>query len=278
MQDVICPVCGNTKGNLTQDAPLHVYLCALCGHSFTILSNSDQEIYDADYFAEDHKNWFENPDINLFCRIEKLLNNLTPAPFSLLDIGCGAGEFLRFLHKKMPDLKLFGVDLVENSYPGIIFYKEDFLLHPAGEQFDVVTGFMIIEHVPEPIKFVQKMRQHLNFSGILILNTINSSGAIYVAARLLKKIGFGRPFDRLYGPHHVQHFTASSLKILVERCGFEIIEHRIHNFPLAAVDLPRVNLLVRAIYKIAVASIFGATNILGGGMNQTVVCRKRATS
>ena len=93
-------------------------------------------------------------------------------------------------------------------------------------------------------------------------------------ARLLKAFSFRGAFDRLYSHHHLQHYNNKSLANLVKDGGFEIISHKNHNFPLKSVDLPKTNTLIKWIYVSGVAIVFGITNLFGGGLCQTIICKK----
>ena len=57
------------------------------------------EEYTPEYYEETHRNWFANPNFALFRWIEHQL----PAEIrSVLDVGCGRGDFLKFLRRQRP--------------------------------------------------------------------------------------------------------------------------------------------------------------------------------
>lgn len=276
MQDIICPVCGNKKDNLEQDAPLHVYLCSFCGHSFTVLPKDEQEIYDESYFAEDYKNCFLHPNTRIFKSIgDKIRLYFGNRHVSLLDVGCGKGDLLRFLRSNYGNAELHGIDFTGNASEGITFMKGDFFTHDFSRKFDVVTSIMSIEHVDNPVLFARKIYDILEPNGLVFIDTIDSNSLIYRLARVFKATGLRAPYERLYHRHHLQHFTGDSLKMLLENANFEIMYQGNHNFLLTAINVPRSNFLLESIYKFGIAAIFIFTSIFGGGMDRTVICRKR---
>ena len=275
-RNVICPVCGNQKGNTLQDTPLHVYLCALCGHSFTILPKGEHEVYGENYFTEDYKNCFLHPNIRLFKSISKKIRlYFGNRAISLLDMGCGKGDLLRFLKTHNDNVELFGIDLIGNENNDITFMTGDFFEHDFNRKFDVVTSIMSIEHVDDPDLFARKIRDILEPNGLAFIDTINSNSLIYRLARLFKKIGWRGPYERLYHKHHLQHYTGESLEMLLKKANFEIIYQKNHNFLLAAINVPKSNFLLESIYKLGITAIFAITAVFGGGMDRTVICRKK---
>jgi len=53
------------------------------------------ETYEASYFSETHKLWFEHPDVRLFDKIYRELS-VMGSNASIMDVGCGSGNLLRF--------------------------------------------------------------------------------------------------------------------------------------------------------------------------------------
>jgi len=102
-----CPLCGAASLFYARHPEAELYRCPSCTHCFTRLDTVQIEEYRDNYFYEDHQRWFENPNFTLFERIAETI----PKEASVLDAGCGRGDFLRHLCKIRPDLTLTGVDL-----------------------------------------------------------------------------------------------------------------------------------------------------------------------
>ena len=269
-----CPICNNNRTILTESR-LNLYRCNSCFHAFTLISKEKQETYSEDYFLKKHKNWFSNPDRRLFDFIyAKLLKFLEKRQIRLLDVGCGKGTFLRYVAKKNPAAKLFGIDLVDNQCPGIHFIKGDFLEEKIEGKFNVICSLVTIEHVNAPHLFVKTINDLLEAGGLVFIMTINSNGLIYRLARLLNKVGIHIVYDRLYSSHHLNHYTNQSLRKLMQLNGFDVLLQKNHNYSMRAVDVPEGNFLIEKICKFSVWLVFLISSIFKCEYLQTIVCRK----
>ena len=83
-------------------------------------------------------------------------------------------------------------------------------------------------------------------------------------------------YRRLYSHHHLQHYSRRSIREILVRSGFDVQEHRCHNYPLAAVDVPAAGPLVEAAYRAFVGLVFLVSDPLGLGIEHTVFCRPAA--
>ena len=73
----------------------------------------------------------------------------------LLDIGCGEGNFLRFLKKKNPRLQLFGCDAFapDAKNIGFDYVRQDFKeAEYASDSFDYIAINHVLEHLSEKRK------------------------------------------------------------------------------------------------------------------------------
>lgn len=271
-----CHICNSADVSLL-DAAFSVYACARCGHEFSALPSERQETYRPEYFCETHKKWFEHPNTALFKRINAVVEavaRVRAEHTSFLDIGCGQGDLVRYMQSAGSAVKLYGIDLMKNTARGITFHQGDFAAFPFTERFDIVSGLMIIEHIGDPHGFVRKITSVLKPQGMVIMNTVNGGGLLYTVARCLRRIGFRGPFERLYDKHHLEHYQTTSLRLLFESEGYRVLSHRVHNFPLKALDVPEGNKLLAFLYCAGVACAFLLTARCGG-VHQTIICEKK---
>ncbi len=276
MTAVACTLCLDPKAVRQLDAKLNLFTCGACDHRFTIKRPEDHEVYEEEYYLEKHTNWFANPNTGLFEWVRRrILAEKGTGPLTLLDVGCGNGDFLKHLAGRHTELELWGIDSLKLSHPGVRFIQGDFFLEPAGRRFDIVCNFMVIEHIQDPIGFVKRLDECLAPDGLMILSTNNEGGMLYTIGRVLRSVGARFVFDRLYSDHHLNHFTNRSLKGLLERHGFEVIHLKNHNYPLAAVDTPPAHGLVKAFYLAAVWGVFRLSELCGNAFLQTLICRKK---
>jgi 2-polyprenyl-3-methyl-5-hydroxy-6-metoxy-1,4-benzoquinol methylase len=259
-----------------QDEPLSIYRCLDCGHVLTLIPTGEQERYSEEYFGDTHQNWFKHPDTKLFDGIIKELDLMNASGKTLLDVGCGRGDFLRYAHSKHVKTRMCGIDITLNQEKGIEFLQGDFSTYSFESQFDFIVSTMVIEHMDDPTTFVRKIYDCLKPGGTVFLTTINSGAIMHHNARLFKSLGIRVVYDRLYDHHHLQHYTNDSLARLMKDGGITIFVQKNHNFPLSGLDLPKSNRLVQWIYLLGVSVIFSFSNVFGGGLCQTIICRKEA--
>lgn len=227
-----------------------------------------QEVYDEMYYDESHRRWFEHPNTPLFNRIAKLI----PAGKSVLDVGCGRGDFLRFLHHRRPDLKLTGIDYSDNRSEGICFLRGDVLNLDVKGPFDFVVSLAVIEHVQDCVAFVHRLQQLTSEGGLVVVMTLNEGGLLYGLARAGLALGFHLVFDRLYSRHHLHHFTRKSLHYLLESCDLKVAQQIMHNAPLKAMDLPVKNPVLDAILRTGVGVVFITGSMTSKTYLQTAIC------
>ena len=268
-----CTVCNEPSRIMFARPEGNLYRCGGCDHCFTSLQTmTEQETYEADYFDVTHNAWFNNPNTELFDYILKQINQLKSGA-SVIDVGAGRGELLKYLHRKNSGLALTGVDL--SPIPpaeGITFIQGDVLAMEVTRRYDVVVSLAVIEHVFDIHKFVKILGNLCAPDGIIIVMTLNDRSLLYAVTRFMRILGMPGPFNRVYDKHHVNHFNISSLRRLMAGNQLSIKETHHHNVPLAAVDIEEGNPLKRAIFRVGVWGTFVIGALLNKTYLQTIVC------
>ena len=266
---IACPICQATACFMATHPEADIYRCKCCTHAFSDPgSMPQQESYDPAYYSDTHRRWFEHPNTALFERITALI----PAGASVLDVGCGRGDFLRHVHRNRPDVQLTGIDYSPNQDKNIRFLQGDAFELDIRDRFDVVVSLNVIEHVSDCVAFANRLRQLTKPGGTIAIMTVNESSILYGLARFGRLLGVPLAFDRLYSRHHLHHFTRASLLGLLESCGLKSSQHILHNSPVRAVDLPVQSRMADAVLRIMVAGVCGAGYVLSKGYLQTVIC------
>ena len=267
---VTCTICGVSASFMAKHPEADLYRCSACTHCFSDPGSVEVEPYAEDYFEHHHRRWFSHPNIALFAAIAAKL----PMGASVLDVGCGRGDFLKYLRKNRPDLSLSGVDLSPNvESPGIRFYRGDFLKVSFPEQFDAVVSLAVIEHVVDIRSFVARMKRVARPRGTITVMTLNEASLLYGLARTGRRLGVSLAFNRLYSRHHVHHFTRHSLRTLMEQAGCAIESDHTHNAPLAAIDIPVSNRWADVVLRSGMWVLCKVGDMTGRAYLQTVSCR-----
>jgi SAM-dependent methyltransferase len=153
-----------------------------------------------------------------------------PTGKRLLDVGCGAGWFLR-ISKKLGAIEQ-GVEPSEYAaklaqQQGLhVFHGtlESYVEHTsAGTQFDIITANHVIEHVPEPVQTLRAMKQLLASGGFVWVAVPNAS---YSICRALK--GWWTSTDL---PYHLMHFTPASMAEAGRRAGLKVQRQTTESIP-----------------------------------------------
>ena len=158
-------------------------------------------------------------------RVESLLRRRG----HLLDVGCAMGYFQ--LAAERHDWTTVGVELSpeQAAYArevlGLDVYTgrfEDTDSEPAS--FDLVTLWNVIEHVPDPRRFLIRARTLLKPDGMLVLQTPNQGSLITTLARLCYYLSRGRYLLPVYSVDHIFRFDKQTLRQLLKWSGFEVIK------------------------------------------------------
>ncbi|GEM_PF-2132878 len=107
---------------------------------------------------------------------------------SVLDLGCGTGQFLKVLEQK-GFTKLTGVEIDKGQYDEAIRYvpsakitHSDIFpyLERGSERYDIISLIDVIEHIPkEKVKsLLSLIKSHLNPGGICIIRTPNADSTL----------------------------------------------------------------------------------------------------
>lgn len=160
---------------------------------------------------------YQHPDAQE--RRAAFLARFLPAdrPIRFLEIGCGTGKLLRVLQRKHPRWRLTGVDpsevaareCRESGLRVLTGTVEEVALND--ERFDAVCAWNVIEHVDDPLAFLQWIHRHLEPGGRLFLHTPNYGG-------LMRRL-YGRRWFEFKPEYHLYLFTHPGLTHLVEATG-----------------------------------------------------------
>ena len=85
-------------------------------------------------------------------------------------------------------------------------------------KFDLITASQVLEHEPDPLKFLRAIRLKLAPTGRVIMSFPNYD-ALY-------RHVFGRRWLHWHIPYHLNFFTRKSFALLAEQAGFKLIKIR----------------------------------------------------
>jgi 2-polyprenyl-3-methyl-5-hydroxy-6-metoxy-1,4-benzoquinol methylase len=290
-----CELCGSqssrelytAKDRLRNSEQLFVIVaCDGCGTLRTLPEMDEAELsrfYPNDYWGDNQEpseDWIKQSQSEKTRFLEQCRLNAG----RILDVGCGAGFFLRALDQRLWDR--FGVETGDTAAAaankalgkGRVFEGGLIESECADEAFDVVTFWSALEHMNEPRANLMEARRIIKPHGTLIAQVPNAAS---YQARL-----FNGDWFSLDAPRHRYHFSPRSLERLLSQSGFEIYRtsffSKAHNSHALRQSLKSTlygrdsNLIKRALFLSAIPLIKPVDllmSALGKGATLTVAAR-----
>jgi SAM-dependent methyltransferase len=209
--------------------------CETCEFKHVIPIPTSEELdklYKEDFYStekpryfkdvEEDLEWWELTYRNYYQLFEKYCPNENRR---LLEIGSGPGYFLKC--GKELGWDVLGFEPSKQAYEysqkfGVSVVNEFFSEGNAEKcgRFDVVYMNTVIEHLPDPISLIKSIKNVLNPNGIICVISPNDYNPLQSILR--EKLGY-EPWW-VAPPQHINYFDFESVKGLLERRGFEIVD------------------------------------------------------
>ena len=94
-------------------------------------------------------------------------------PESMLDFGCGSGHTLEYFARRWPSTRLYGLDLskraveiTQKRVPRASCLAGSIETATFPEAFEFITAVGVLEHCPDPVRTLSRMRDLLSPAGI----------------------------------------------------------------------------------------------------------------
>jgi 2-polyprenyl-3-methyl-5-hydroxy-6-metoxy-1,4-benzoquinol methylase len=242
VMNISCPLCNGAAGLAYQGHPGYVfgrtydiYSCDQCQVSFVYPLFVEKKDYDEIYADAENLSGYDkyyalsqrilsadNPlDVmsglgDEYAYVISRLRACVPKGSSVLEVGCGFGYLTYSLNRS--GYNATGVDVSEISvnratktygpYYQCIGLNDFSQLH--GRRFDCIVLTEVLEHVMDPISFLNSLKSLLTENGLILLTTPNKSAF---------------PSDALWmtdaPPIHLWWFSENSLSVLAEKVSMK---------------------------------------------------------
>lgn len=234
-----CVICKSRKiGKKYHKFGHDLVRCRKCGLVFSEPGFDEEKVlnrYGRDFFVDEYLPIFNADersfDLELINRHYSLFLNML-APFfepgkKMLDVGCGAGFFLKAASERGWDAE--GVEISDYAAEyarGVVKQKvytgklESVDLTPAS--YDIITLLDTIEHLFTPHIGINLIYKLLSKGGILFIQTPDYNS--------LSRLLLGKDWAVLSPFEHIHYFSHKTLNLLLEREGFEQININNHIF------------------------------------------------
>lgn len=221
-----CLVCGNSSWKpLYENTLLRCLQCDFITANMEVDEALMKEVYTEQYFnGEEYLNYLEDQEVQLqnFRNRLKTFQRVSgmQEPKQILEIGAAYGLFGKVLKEHFAQAEYVGFDVV----PEAVDYAkqelhldvrcEDYLAAKPDKKFDSVFMWDVIEHLPEPEKFIEKIAEETTENAWLSITTGDIDA-------LLPKLQ-GKRWRMIHPPSHLHYFSKKSLTQLLENHGFEV--------------------------------------------------------
>ncbi len=215
---------------------------SVSGENFELFENSEYGFLEThpqpssdtlpDYYKSDDyishtdskRNLFENVyhlvrNVSLKQKL-KLINSFSSTEKTLLDVGCGTGDFL--LTAKKNNWTVSGIEPNKEARETANIKTDNSVFNSAQllkfepESFDVITLWHVLEHLPNLEEHIQIFKKLLKPVGTLIIAVPNHKS---YDANYYKE--FWAAYDV---PRHLWHFDKTSISKLVSKVSMEVLK------------------------------------------------------
>ncbi|MEO6904235.1 MAG: class I SAM-dependent methyltransferase [Bacteroidia bacterium] len=236
-----CIVC-----NANKFVPIYNDTLLKCGSCGFVTANMEidtellKQTYTENYFkGEEYVDYLNDKEIlqtNFKKRISAIFKRFDKENINnIVEIGCAYGFFAEMINKELKT-KYVGYDVVGEAidYGKNILNQNlicgDYLEANIENGLSDVFMWDVIEHLPEPEKFIKKANTELKKGGRIYITT----GDIECLMPRIQKA----KWRMIHPPSHLHYFSKNTLSLLLKQHGFKIID----------VSYPPVYRSIRLIY------------------------------
>lgn len=144
---------------------------------------------------------------------------------SILDVGCGKGDFVDVAMQEGYSVE--GIELSQHAVNiaqgfGLPVTKRDFFSNEIQDaSMDIVTMFEVLEHLPDPVKFLCRAEAVVNPGGLIYLTTPNFNS--------LDRRVLGAGWDAIHREHLTYFTTATLLTAIRNNTSLEVLHVETRN-------------------------------------------------
>tara|TARA_Y100000996_G_scaffold111843_1_gene82789 strand:- start:218 stop:1264 length:1047 start_codon:yes stop_codon:yes gene_type:complete len=242
-----CPICGSSN-NILVEPFIEKFSISRCNHCLSYFSNPCPSNKSLNYYYNKCKcntelgkllgSWKRKKSKIISDRTLEVLKiikeKLKLKKFiSILEVGCHSGAFLSELENELINLgildnvKIDGIDIDSEAIKNNQTKKSNLKnisaeeLSSYNKKYDLIMHFELIEHLPDPFKFMLSTKNLLDSDGVTYFHTPNAMGFDNQA---LWYNDFRPLAHGIFPPMHLQAFTTHNIILFLDRCGFSLNE------------------------------------------------------
>jgi SAM-dependent methyltransferase len=246
-EEVDCPFCGASDESLYErfgSAMQYTYVkCNKC----SVIYSSPRPKYDKDFVERAYASYYQfadtvtEPDwqntkqssLQMFEKEIEHLIQYDKQRTAALDIGSGMGTFLYAAKKYYQtaiglDVSVKMAEFVKKQL-GIDVIVAEFENYTPEKKFSLIHMSHVMEHIPNPNEWLQHAKELLIPNGILVINVPHKYSLGNRLQHFYYKLKLKKQFSSYWNdagrtPDHLVEPTLKSMKLLVEKNGYKIID------------------------------------------------------
>ena len=163
--------------------------------------------------------------------VEKIISRKNEGRINILEIGCNNGTFLSLLNEFISSIgaqskiDLYGIDIDKNVIENTVDESLNLHVLPAEQieelniKFDMILHFELIEHLRDPVSFINSIYENLFDGGFVIFTTTNSLGLE------IKAIGYNKTrllAHSIFPPMHLNAFNTQNILLFANKNKFKL--------------------------------------------------------
>lgn len=222
-----CPACGGSSAEadfVFQKDPFSYFQCSLCCLVYVnprLDDENTEKLYTAGRCMYQLKNFYlPTAEYRKDTIYKRKLGDIEQDVEKgvLLDFGSSTGYFMKTAEESGwsvygVELNPFGVQWAREKLGLENVYGKDIRECGFSEgQFDVITMWDVLEHLPNPHEILTVLRPFLRDEGMFVVETSHFD--------CLETDVLGSENTNVAGDIHLMHFTEQSLRVLLERSGY----------------------------------------------------------
>jgi len=163
--------------------------------------------------------------------VEKIISRKNEGRINILEIGCNNGTFLSLLNEFISSIgaqskiDLYGIDIDKSVIENTVDKSLNLHALPAEQieelniKFDMILHFELIEHLCNPVSFINSIYENLIDGGFTIFTTPNSLGLE------IKAIGYNKTrllAHSIFPPMHLNAFNTQNILLFANKNKFKL--------------------------------------------------------
>jgi len=194
-------------------------ICESCG--LIQLNNLVGMLTIGKYYPQNYSPYLEQTNLSSYKRQTQAIQHYFPTVNSILDVGCGRGNFLDIVKKEINNSLVFGVEFNDeiskylHNQLNIEIIGKTLDDVPNNYSFDLITMWDVFEHLSDPIRDLTIVNGLLNRGGAFVFSIPNIKS-------IDRKI-FGNKWIGWDAPRHIFLFSDSLIRKILKENGFDIL-------------------------------------------------------